>query len=569
MTSLPEADIKQIIEKAGQLGCCLRCALCYLDLFKMNIAMYSKTEAELVEALLGNVKMDCSDDHHRTSDTVHATSSDECKYKDEASVKLLTGRCKICFGAFQDEYLHQRLPLQMEKVYNEYDTQFLNEFHVSLSYSPHFQMREHCFKFLLSRQVTSQKVQQLLQSQPPLDRKRLLKTTVSDIFEKMMRRKIGNDSLRANPQSAPLLIEIKLNDEYLLKVNSEKEQIEDDKMSPMKKKRKKNKNDRANNVNLQMVLKMNTLDQLENVIQTEIPDCWRSDLSDLNSAASIGCDKEFLSVTGLHSVIYISGYYRKLERGLPQSPWVMRGSKEDEQNTRSVDTYIGEPVMKYTLADSYKFDSSGREDKNVRMLGNGRPFVFAVHNPRRCHFSTEQVQEIENTINTKANGSIQVHTIQIHFDNTVCQKMKAGAEEKKKNYRCVVWCEADMMKEDSISPSNQDFAEPLQQRMTSFLESIKDLEIGQKTPLRVLHRRALHIRKKIIHSIKCVEFLNAHTLVLDLSTSAGTYVKEFINGDFGRTEPSFGTLLSQFFAKPTPFNAQILQLDVMDIEMAL
>ncbi|KAF0975580.1 hypothetical protein FDP41_005574 [Naegleria fowleri] len=569
MTTLPDADIKQIIEKAAQLGCCLRCALSYLDLFKMNISMYSKKEAQLVQVLLGSVKMDCFDDH-QTSSSPKASSDDECKHENEPILKLLTSRCKICFGAFQDEYLHHRLPLEMEKVYNQYETQFLKEFHVSLLYSPHFQMREHCFKFLLSKQVTSQKVQQLLQSQPPLDRKRLLKTTVSDIFEKMMRSKIGDDSLRANPQSAPLLIEIKLNDEYLLKANSETPQPEDDKLSPMKKKRKKNKNDRNNNLNLQMVLKMNTLEQLESVIQTEIPDCWRSDLSDLNSTASIECDKQFLSVTGLHLVVYISGYYRKLERGLPQSPWVMRGSKDDEQSTRSVDTYIGEPVMKYTLADSYKFDSSGREDKNVRMLGNGRPFVFAVHNPRRCHFTHEQVKEIENTINTLANGSIQVHTIQIHFDNAICQKMKAGAEEKKKNYRCVVWCEADMMNQATLSPSNQDHhCVPLQQRITSFLEGIKDLEIGQKTPLRVLHRRALHIRKKIIHSIKCVEFLNAHTLVLDLSTSAGTYVKEFINGDFGRTDPSFGTLLSQFFENPTPFNTQILQLDVMDIEMAL
>ena len=544
MCSLPEADIRQVIEKATELGCCLKCALCYLDLFKMNIAMYSKPEKELVEALLSTPNMDCSDN--------------------EFNVKLLSTRCKICFGAFQDEYLHNRLPREMEKVYSEYDTQHLNEFHMSLSFSHHFPMREHCFKFLLAKKVTSETVKTILQTQAPLDRKRLLKTTLSDIFEKTMRSK-GNDKLKSNPQTAPLLIEVKLKDDNLLKANSKKE-VEEDNLSPLKKKRKKSRNDRAVNVTLQSVLKMDTLDQLEPIIHGEIPDSWIDDLGDVNSQNSLDCDKEFFQVTSVHSVVYISGYYRKLERGLPQSPWVMRGAKEDEQNTRSVDTYIGEPFMRYTKADSYKFDSSGREDKNVRMLGNGRPFVFAIHNARKCHFTDLEISEIENTINEKAKGSIQVHTIQVHFNDDICKKMREGAEEKRKNYRCVVWCESEIMNDYLIdSSTNQN----LQERVKTFLENIKDLDIGQKTPLRVLHRRALLTRKKIIHSMQCVEFLNGHTLILDLATSAGTYVKEFINGDFGRTEPSFGTLLAQLFGKAAPVNSQILQLDVMEIEMSL
>jgi tRNA pseudouridine synthase 10 len=31
---------------------------------------------------------------------------------------------------------------------------------------------------------------------------------------------------------------------------------------------------------------------------------------------------------------------------------------------------------------------------------------------------------------------------------------------------------------------------------------------------------------------------------LDIKTSAGTYVKEFVNGDFGRTVPSVTSLLN-------------------------
>ena len=40
-----------------------------------------------------------------------------------------------------------------------------------------------------------------------------------------------------------------------------------------------------------------------------------------------------------------------------------------------------------------------------------------------------------------------------------------------------------------------------------------------------------------------------------LTTSAGTYVKEFVHGDMGRTEPSISSILN--------CNCDILQLDVI------
>jgi hypothetical protein len=52
--------------------------------------------------------------------------------------------------------------------------------------------------------------------------------------------------------------------------------------------------------------------------------------------------------------------------------------------------------------------------------------------------------------------------------------------------------------------------------------------------------------------------LSAHFMELHLTTSAGTYVKEFVHGDLGRTVPSIGSLLQ--------CAADILQLDVMGVE---
>ena len=49
-------------------------------------------------------------------------------------------------------------------------------------------------------------------------------------------------------------------------------------------------------------------------------------------------------------------------------------------------------------------------------------------------------------------------------------------------------------------------------------------------------------RTKYIHDIR-VEPINPHFFHLFLTTSAGTYVKEFVHGDLGRTTPSVGSLL--------------------------
>ena len=47
-------------------------------------------------------------------------------------------------------------------------------------------------------------------------------------------------------------------------------------------------------------------------------------------------------------------------------------------------------------------------------------------------------------------------------------------------------------------------------------------------------------------------------LLLDLTTQAGTYVKEFVHGDLGRTTPNVGALLG--------CEADILQLDVVGLQ---
>ena len=53
--------------------------------------------------------------------------------------------------------------------------------------------------------------------------------------------------------------------------------------------------------------------------------------------------------------------------------------------------------------------------------------------------------------------------------------------------------------------------------------------------------------------------INNHFIILDLETQAGTYVKEFVHGDLGRTNPNIGTILG--------CDADILQLDVLSVDI--
>ena len=88
------------------------------------------------------------------------------------------------------------------------------------------------------------------------------------------------------------------------------------------------------------------------------------------------------------------------------------------------------------------------------------------------------------------------------------------------------------------------------------INETKNLQLSQKTPIRVLHRRSQLDRPRMVYSMHA-EWLTPHFIQLDLCTQSGTYIKEFVHGDRGRTEPSLGSILE--------CKADILQLDVLQL----
>ena len=81
--------------------------------------------------------------------------------------------------------------------------------------------------------------------------------------------------------------------------------------------------------------------------------------------------------------------------------------------------------------------------------------------------------------------------------------------------------------------------------------------IGQRTPIRVSHRRADRTRERRILAIE-VTRSDRGTAELRITAEAGTYVKELVHGDRGRTTPSLAESLG--------VACEVVELDVLDIQ---
>ncbi|XP_022086028.1 putative tRNA pseudouridine synthase Pus10 [Acanthaster planci] len=237
-----------------------------------------------------------------------------------------------------------------------------------------------------------------------------------------------------------------------------------------------------------------------------------------------------------YSAVFVAGRYNKYSRKLSQTPWLIDGERKTESSIQEI---VCDPLKELFKASEFRFSASGREDVDVRTLGNGRPFVVEILNSRRPIPSQAELTALQKRIN-KSTPDVRIRDLQcIGREDT--NKLKDGEEIKTKSYSALVWS------------SPEQTAESL-----AFLSDQKDLVLHQKTPIRVLHRRALATRERIVHSMSAT-VKDAHHFRLFLKTQAGTYIKEFIHGDFGRTKPSLGSLLK--------CEVDILELDVESVDL--
>jgi len=227
-------------------------------------------------------------------------------------------------------------------------------------------------------------------------------------------------------------------------------------------------------------------------------------------------------------------------RGIPQTKWPCRhcnglgciycnfkGKMYDE----SVEEIIAQPLMEITKAEDESFHGAGREDIDVLMLGNGRPFIIELRQPR---IRKIDLKEVERRINDYGKGKVEVNGLKFATRKDV---VKIKEAKYPKIYRVV------------IRFRNKE-------KIYEGVNALIGRQISQATPARVLHRRADRIRKRKVIDIR-IEDMKMNEATLVIKAESGTYIKELITGDNGRTTPSLAGLAGE--------NVEVVKLDVIGI----
>lgn len=237
----------------------------------------------------------------------------------------------------------------------------------------------------------------------------------------------------------------------------------------------------------------------------------------------------------VNSILFY-GEYNKYTRELPQTEWPCnqcKGSGCDQCNWTgqqfegSVQEIIQRPIIEETKAIDAKFHGAGREDIDVECHGR-RPFVVELREPLKRDIDVKEIQEQINE-----DDRVEVFELKETHHDRPAEVKQLDAD---KTYRA--WVElADLENAD--------------------LDKLDEIEgeVVQRTPQRVDHRRADKHRERMVKSVEWE--VEDDLLVMDIKAEAGTYIKELISGDDGRSEPSVAGLLEM--------DAECVKLDVIDI----
>lgn len=227
------------------------------------------------------------------------------------------------------------------------------------------------------------------------------------------------------------------------------------------------------------------------------------------------------------SPVFIGGRYNKFSREIPQTVWPCREchgkgcphcNGKGKMYETSVQEIIGDIALEMTGGQEHFFHGMGREDIDARMLGDGRPFVLEISQPKRRFIDLDELERLSGDNDMAAFNSL-------HFVQREAVERYKGAAANK-TYRVRVRADGKVNKEAVVDTAL----------------SFKDADIDQRTPRRVEHRRADLVRHRRVHWVTADSF-DGDEFELELETDSGTYVKEFVSGDEGRTQPNFSERL--------------------------
>jgi len=221
--------------------------------------------------------------------------------------------------------------------------------------------------------------------------------------------------------------------------------------------------------------------------------------------------------------LLVAGRYRKLVRGLPQCRW--------KAWPTSIQDIVGEPIRRAADGNDTRFHGCGREDTDVRCLGR-RPFILEVRRPKRRRLDWAALAAEIN-----ASGQVEVDGLASCARDDVA-RIKGLRPDK--SYRAVA-----------------ELAEAVDDARLAHLADLVGL-VRQRTPVRVLKRRANRLRRRRVRSLEWKR-IGPRQVELTVRAQAGTYIKELVSGDGGRTRPSVAEVLGT--------EAVCVELDVIDVHV--
>ncbi|MFX1286215.1 MAG: tRNA pseudouridine(54/55) synthase Pus10 [Promethearchaeota archaeon] len=245
--------------------------------------------------------------------------------------------------------------------------------------------------------------------------------------------------------------------------------------------------------------------------------------------------------------LFILGRYRKFKRGIPQSKWFCRKCHgkgceycnfTGKMYQESVEEFISEPILSAAEGMASKFHGSGREDIDARMLGSGRPFVLEISEPKKRNLDFKQ---LEREINKNADGKVEIEIMGL-TNRAKVRELKTQSSRNAKGYNIIISLK---------SPLNLGEKEIL-----AIEDKFSNLLIQQRTPIRVVHRRADKVRSRRVKSFQ-IKKIEPNQLTVYIVCEGGLYVKELISGDEGRTQPNLSDHLN--------IEAEVTQLDVIEV----
>jgi tRNA pseudouridine synthase 10 len=174
---------------------------------------------------------------------------------------------------------------------------------------------------------------------------------------------------------------------------------------------------------------------------------------------------------------------------------------------------------------------------------------------RRGDKNADRTKPLETTIEVPATGPSEAELKAMKKPELVALAEANGLKKTGKKDELIERIVA------ALPPAPETFDLPDDETILKIVESLNGLKLAQRTPARVAHRRSDLIRKRTVFEAHSpfieVNENGEREIEFTLRCESGTYVKETVHGDNGRTQPSVSALIKA--------KCNVLWLDVGDI----